>query len=348
MGDRVLDTGQLRLWDADDPTAHFVSATRLTHLIEGLQRTVRLMAAQEQGLTIGKRFNPPTEFKQHFTVMLGVPEAGSYSQSVLVVDSRLEYTLEEEPFFPLQSATRVLAAIASQDYDDVQQALPNPRIRREVLATVKEYVPRDKWSLRVTADNREVDLVASDIGTLEKWLALADTVSEVDVIGELIALKFEQRTITLKYPPTGRHLEASYEIELEEALFAERRGHVQVTGTAILDDEATPIELQDVTAIRMVDLSSFEVTSVHHGDVHLSATPAIVLTPTLSEDLQLFEAQDLTLGLDAYATTRVKLIAAVQEELAFNWGCYALEDPENLSRDALELRDRLRQRFGVV
>lgn len=348
MGDRVLDTGQLRLWDAENPTAHFVSATRLAHLVEGLQRTVRLLAAQEEGLTVGRRFNPPAEFKQHFTVMLGVPEEGSYSQPVLVVDSRAEYTLEEEPFFPLRSATKVLAAIAERDFDTIQQALPNPRIRREVFSTVKEYVPRDKWSLRVTSGSSEVELAASDIGTIEEWLALADTVDEIDVIGELIELKFDKRIITLKYPPTGRHLEASYEIDFEEALFAERRGLVQVTAIAILDDEATPIELQDVTAIRMVDLSPFQVNEVRYGDVHLVANPAVMLTPTLSDDFQLFEAQDPSLGLDAYATTREKLADAVQEELAFNWECYALEDPVNLSRDARDLRERLRGRFGVA
>lgn len=348
MGDRVLDTGHVRLWDADDPTAHFVSATRLARLVDGLQRTIRLLAAQEEGLSVGKRFNPSVEFKQHFTVLLGVPEKGSYSQPVLVVDTRHEYTLEEVPYFPLQTATTVLSAIARKDFDCIQQALPNPRIRREVLETVKEYVPRDKWSLRLASDAQEVDLAAADVSTIEEWLALADIVREIDVIGELIELKFDKRIVTLRYPPTGRHLEASYQIELEEALFAERLGLVQVTGTAILDDEAVPIGLQDVTTIRAVDLSPFEVRLVRYGKVTLTASPAILLTPTLSNDLQLFEAQDDSLGLDAFASTREKLLEAVQEELAFNWDCYALEDPSNLARDARELRERLRQRFEVA
>jgi hypothetical protein len=348
MGSVRLDEGIVRVQGAEG--GHEISAERLAAIVTGIQRTVRLLAAQEEGVPVSRRFKPSRDLRDHYTLVLGVPEAGSYAQPMAVVDTRETATLTDPAgFFPLQAATGVLAAIQRDDRDAVLKAVPHPRIRRSILEGVVDFLPIGEDTLELAAGSLTASLDAMTREMVQHWLSLEGGAVETDIVGELIAIKFETKTITLKFPPTGTHLEAHYDIDLEETLFGERRGMVQVSGTVFLDDEACPIELLEVTAIRLVDLSPIAIRQVRHGGVRLDARVPFEITPTLSEDdHQLFEARDEPLGIDTFASTREKLIEALDEEIAFMWECYALEDPAQLSSGAQALRTRLLAAFQVV
>jgi len=246
-------------------------------------------------------------------------------------------------------STHVLDAISRRDLAAVELAVPQYRIRRTLLETAADFMPVGDWTLEINAGDLCAKVDAMSRATTLEWLSLESPAVDVDVIGELIAIKFESKTITIKFPPTGKHLEADYSLDLEETLFQERRGMVQVSGTAILDDEAQPTELLEVTAIRLVDLGPIEVSAVRHGGIRLVAKTPFVVVPTLSkDDGQLFEGAYDAFGIDAYASTREKLLLAIQEDLAFVWECYALEQPDKLSADAKALRQRLLDSFEAV
>lgn len=343
-----LDEGTVTIRDAQD--GNQVSADTLATVVTGLQRAVLLLAAQEHGLHVSKRFRPSRDLREHYTLRLGVPTEGSYAQPVEVADVRDAATLEDsQGFLPLQAATYVLQTIAQQDLAALEEAVPHFRMRKLLLGIASGFLPSGDWTLKLSSGQLCAEVDAMSRATTLEWLALDNPNVDVDVIGELIAIKFESKTITIKYPPTGKHLEATYDLELEETLFSERRGMVQVSGTATLDDEASPIELTEVNAIRPVDLSPIAVTSVDRGDLHLRAREPLYITPTLSsDDSQLFEATYDHLGIDAFASTREKLVAAIQDEIAFLWECYANEDPSRLASDAQVLRQHLTSAFEVL
>ncbi|MDZ4181026.1 MAG: hypothetical protein U1E29_17635 [Coriobacteriia bacterium] len=347
-----LDSGTLTIRDAQDPERHTVEADVLLQVLKGLQKTVRLLAAQEEGVHVSRVFKPGRDFRDHYTLLLGVPKPGSYDQPLSVVDRRPEVTEpldESAAFYPLRSTLDLYESVARNDLNAAQMAVPNERIRRLALESVREAIPENRWSLELEAGGISALVDAQSRETVDRWLALPMPQDDVRLIAQVVGFDFPKKRVKLTYPPTGHILEAGYEVEVEEELFRERRDMVQVTGVALLDDEANPTELLEVTAISPIDLGPITISTVDCEDLHLVARAPIVLTPALSEgDSQFLVVVDPAIGLDAYARSRDELLPAIQEDLAFVWECYALENPERLTSDAQMLRERLLAAFEVA
>jgi hypothetical protein len=347
-----LDSGEIRLKDSLDETRHAVSADILLGVIKGLQKAVRLLAAQEEGVHVAKRFKPSADLSDHYTLLLGVPGKGSYCQPLEVVDRRPLVTEAMDAgadFFPLQATLGLINAIAHDDLQAAQLAVPDERIRRMAFEAVELIIPRDTWGLELTAGGMAAYVDARSRETVQKWLAMPFPEESVHIVAKVIGFEFEKKRVKLQHPPSGRIFDAPYEINVEESLLRERREMVQISGLAMLDDEAMPTELIEVTAINFIDLSPLTIHRVDVDDVHLVPRTPLSITPTLSEpDFQLFEARSQRIGIDAYSRTRADLLPAVLEEIAFVWECYALEDPANLTSDAQLLRERLLAAFEVA
>ncbi|MDA3936259.1 MAG: hypothetical protein PF636_05250, partial [Actinomycetota bacterium] len=83
-----VDAGEITIRDSTDETRHDIDADVLTRIVQGLQKAVRLLAAQEEGIHVARRFKPSKDLREHYKLRLGVPEKGSYSQPLQVIDRR--------------------------------------------------------------------------------------------------------------------------------------------------------------------------------------------------------------------------------------------------------------------
>lgn len=343
-----IDEAVLRLRDSGD--RHVVTADALSSVVSGIQKMILLLGAQEQGLVLSRRFRPGRDLREHYTLVLGLPEAGSYQVPLAVYDARASVEMDaEDGFLPLHQTMAIMQSIAEGNLAEMEQQVASPRLRRYVLEAAQACLPKSGYSVELTSGDAHAYMNAQSLQTTQTWLSMRDPYVEYHLVGELVAINFLSRTIVVKYQPTGRRLEAAYDLELEEDLFDERRQLIQLSGRVLLDDEAQPTEISDVSAINVVDLSPIEIAEVHVDDVHLRFTNPFVVTPTLSHpDQQYFEVAHDRLGVDVFAHTRDALIGALHEEIVFLWKCYALEDPSVLSEDAAVLRERLLNGLVVI
>lgn len=124
-----------------------------------------------------------------------------------------------------------------------------------------------------------------------------------------------------------------------------RRELFQIKGKFVLEDEGHPKQLSDVGSILPVDLEPAIFPTIDLGEFRYTFEPALAITPELDEETkQYFGAEIPDLGIVACGRTRDELFDDVNAQIAFVWTEYVLAEDATLSDDAIELKNRVRER----
>ncbi len=101
-----------------------------------------------------------------------------------------------------------------------------------------------------------------------------------------------------------------------------------------------PSQVQDVAPVVMHKFTS--------GGVTLDFRQPLSLTPTLEESERYLCLRDKDLGIDVFAMTRERLQANLLEQLDLLWREYATAADDELSAEALSLKQALRSAVAAA
>jgi hypothetical protein len=328
-----------------------VSVDVLVRLLGGFQQVALLFGSYEENYPLQQRFKPTEELRRRYRLRCLPAQPGSYAVPVELVDESTMALLPREHI--MRKVFDFVAATSGGDADRVRSILPDSRYRDRVLRTLKEFAPKkgERWNARFAmSPSDNVSLDGQLTRNIERILATGREEDVVlTVIGELISVQFEEYRITIRYPVTKRELQCTYLPEVEMDLLEKRRGLIQLTGKFTLDDRGYPIRLTEVSDIEPVDLSPLEFESVEcDGDV-LRADPPLRFQPRLDDETQqLYVADDASLDLHAFATTREDLADEITQHIFFAWETYVGAAPERLTQAARRLQQEYSSRFRLV
>ena len=334
---------------SDEQDEHTVPASVLVQILENAQRAFELIGLQVEGREIRLRARVAAATSKRFQLLCQLPKPGSYAMPVIVGGAG--------DLFPPDLANRaygifrgVMESVSARSSASLAVLLPNERIRRRVLESVKGMAPRadSQWQLALH-DDLDVSFATFDVRTIpfvEETLVPVEQREAARVVtGELKSIDFAERKVTIIYPPTNKELACIYDEEVEDMLYERRRDLIQVTGRVLLDDQGDPKQIIDVTDIRDLDLSSLDIHTVRHGAMVLKAVPALSLEPRMDETSQLLCVEHGELALDVFAPTREALLAELSEQIAMLWTEYALALDDTLDAVARKLKYSLLATF---
>lgn len=338
--------------DGGTPDEHAVPAAVLVQILENAQRAFELIGVHVEGRGIKERARVSSATSQRFQLICQVPVSGSYALPVTVggTGELFSTDLANKAFGIFRG---VMEHVSARSTAGLASVLPDDRIRRRVLESVKGMSPRAdaQWKLSLH-DDHDFSFATFDVETIpfvEKTLVPVEQREAARIVtGELKSIDFTERKITIIYPPTSKELACIYEESVEDLLYEKRRDLIQVTGRVLLDEQGTPKQIIDVTDIRDLDLSALVIDTIRHGTLSLKATSALSLEPTLDDTKQLLCIENSELGIDVYAITRETLLAELHEQLAMLWHEYAQAPSEQLDAPARQLKQALLKRFTEV
>ena len=338
--------------ESTDKGAHTVPAAVLVQILENAQRAFELIGVHVEGRGIKERARVPAQISQRYQLICKIPEHGSYALPVTVggMGDLFSPDLTNKAFGIFRG---VLENVSSRSTAGLATTLPDDRILRRVLESVKGMAPRAgaQWKLDLH-DDHDLAFASLDVETIpfvEQTLVPAAQREAARVVtGELKSIDFAERKVTIIYPPNNKELACIYEESVEDLLYEKRRELIQVTGRVLLDEQGSPKQIIDVTDIRDLDLSALVIDTAHHGGLYLKATPALTFEPVLDDSKQLLCIKLGALGLDVYATSRETLLAELHEQLAMLWQEYAQTPDEELDGPALQLKRALLNRLSEV
>ena len=337
--------------DLESPR-HAIPASVLVNILQRAQHAFELIGAQIEGHEIKARARIPAAISERFQLVCEVPEPRSYALPVTVGETNDLFGLEQahRAFDTFQAVTR---AISGGDRSGILSLLPSVSIRRRILESIRNMAPNAeaRWKLELLdeSDKAFAELDSNSIRFLDETLVPAEQREAARVVtGELKSIDFAEHKVTIIYPPTSKELACIYQEDIEDLLYDRRRDLIQVTGRVVLDDNAEPKQIIDVTDIRDLDLSWFVLDTVRIDVLTLKAEPALSLAPTLDETKQLLCVEDSVIGLNAFAATRDLMLVELQEQLSMLWHEYALAPDDELSTEAVTLKRALLARFTEV
>lgn len=339
-----------RIEGSDVPVDNAVPAAVLVQILQSAQRAFELIGVHVEGRSIRARARISLETSQRFQLQCHVPVAGSYVLPV-TVGATGELFQPELADRALQIFRDLMRAVSNKAGDALVQPLPDERIRRRVLESVKGMAPRPGagWILRLH-DNDSAAFATLDKNTvpfLQETLVPADRRQDERVVtGELKNIDFIEHRLTIIYPPTNKELDCLYDEELEDLLYEKRRDLIQVTGRVILDENGQPKQIIDVTDIRDLDLDELVISEVRAGEAVIRARQPVMLEVSLDESRQLLCVEEEGIGVSAFSSTREGLIRELECQLGMLWREYALASDDELDTPAREMKRALLSRFS--
>jgi hypothetical protein len=115
----------------------------------------------------------------------------------------------------------------------------------------------------------------------------------------------------------------------------------QITGQIILDEDDHPKKITEVENIQELDLSPIEIDEILVNRKLLKFKSVNTFIPKLDETQQLLCIQDDNIGIDVCAESHDELYELLLQEIEILWFEYALENDDNLTNTALDLKRKL-------
>lgn len=329
-----------------------VPASILVQILQSAQQAFLLIGVHVEGRSIKARARVSAETSERFQLVCQIPEPGCYAMPVTIGASN-DLTQVETAESALAIFKQLMGRISDRTDAGLAAVLPDERIRRRVLELVKGMAPRAgaKWTLSLhdATDTPFATFNQDTIPFVQQTLVPEEQREASRVVtGELGNINFFERKLTIVYPPTSKELECIYDEALEDLLYEQRRGLIQVTGRVLIGENGEPKQIIDVTDINVVDSTPLVLPKVEHGRLQLVAEPPLTLQPALDDGKQLMCVEDHALGIDTFAQTRERLIAEVSEQLAMLWTEYAYAEDSELDGPARQLKQALLNRFSEV
>ena len=259
----------------ESSTNHTVPASVLVQILQSAQQAFELIGIHVEGRSVKQRARVNAKTSKRFQLVCELPMAGCYAVPVAVGGTG-EMFQREHSESALNIFRKLMRGVSARSAHGWSEILPDERIRRRVLESVKGMAPAAGalWtvSLHDAADEEFARFDAETVRFVQETLVPVEQREASRVVtGELKAIDFVTRSIIIIYPPTSKELICNYDDEIEDLLIEQRRDLVQVTGRVLLDADGQPKQLIDVSDIRVLDLSAFEVTEVSWSDVRIEA-----------------------------------------------------------------------------
>lgn len=335
--------------DGEGP--HVLPVQNLIQALEGLQRTIHLVAMMKEGREVKTRARVTRDIEDRFQLHCEVPKEGSYYQPTFIADRDQSLFSSEETKQVAEITRNLLSSIARGDDQDFKHTVVDSAFRAPIISALGKMFGQGghyRLSVEDKAGNVIVDSVSAT-DTLERirQARLSPDTHSI-VTGFFNKVDFKERKLSLLIPSTGRLISCLYEEDIEPALLENARDLIQVVGTIELDEDGNPQRITDVQEVHPVNVDDIDIIELLPDYLKANELNNLRISVELSEDKQTYFAKLDELGIDQAAYTRSDLVDALEAELDFLWKHVAQEDDENLAPKALLLKAELKRLFKEI
>lgn len=330
-------------------STHVLPARNLVEALEGLQRTIHLVAMMREGKEVRTRARVTRDIEDRFQLHCGTAVQGSYFQPTFVAE-RDQGLFSPDDLVEVAKLTRiVLEVVGHGDEADFKRAVPDSAFRAPILTCLGKMFGGQGAHYRLDVEDRSGRVLTDSVLASEALEHLRQGRIEPDthsiVTGYFNKIDFKERKLSLLIPSTGRLISCIYEEQIEPILLENARDLVQLVGTIELDDDGNPHRIVDVHDVHPVNLDDIDILDLLPEYLKPAELNNLRVVVELSEDKQTYLAHLEDLGIEIAAYTRPDLIDALKAEVEFLWKNIAREEDAALTRKALKLKSDLRRFF---
>ena len=336
----------------DGDGSHVLPVQNLIQALEGLQRTIHLVAMMEEGREVKTRARVTQDIEDRFQLHCEVPKEGSYYQPTFIAERDQSLFSSDETKRVAEITRNLLSSIARGDEQNFKQTVVDSAFRTPIISSLDKMFGGQGGHYRLSVADKSGNVIVNSVtatGTLEqlRQARLSPDTHSI-VTGYFNKVDFKARKLSLLIPNTGRLISCLYEEDIEPALLENARDLIQVVGTIELDEDGNPQRITDVQEVHPVNVDDIDIIELLPDYLKANDLNNLRVSVELSEDEQTYFAKLDVLGIDQAAYTRFDLVDALKAELDFLWKYVAREDDANLAPKALSLKAELKRLFKEV
>lgn len=336
----------------DREGAHVLPAQNLVQALEGLQRTIHLVAMMKVGREVKTRARVTRDIEERFQLNCEVPKEGSYYLPTFIAEKGPSLFSPVEAREVAQITRSLLSSISTEDEQGFKRTVVDSAFRTPIIASLGKMFGGQEGHYRLSVKNKAGDVIVdsvSAVGSLERLRqARLSPGTHSIVTGYFNKVDFKERRLSLLIPSTGHLISCIYEEDIEPALLENARDLIQVVGTIELDDDGNPKRITDVQEVHPVNVDDIDLIDLLPDYLKANELNNLRISVELSEDKQTYFAKLDELGIDQAAYTRSDLVDALEAELDFLWMHVAQEDDEHLAPKAHLLKTKLKRLFKEI
>ena len=331
---------------------HVLPVQNLIQALEGLQRTIHLVAMMKEGREVKTRARVTRDIEDRFQLHCEVPKEGSYYQPTFVVERDQSLFSSDETKQVAEITRNLLSAIARGDEQNFKQTVVDSAFRAPIISSLGKMFGGQGGHYRLSVEDKSGNVIVDSVSATDTLEQLRQARLSPDthsiVTGFFNKVDFKERKLSLLIPSTGRLISCLYEEDIEPALLENARDLIQVVGTIELDEDGNPQRITDVQEVHPVNVDDIDLIELLPDYLKANELNNLRISVALSEDKQTYFAKLDELGIDQAAYTRSDLVDALEAELDFLWKHVAQEDDANLAPKALSLKAELKRLFKEI
>lgn len=336
----------------DGDSSHVLPVQNLIQALEGLQRTIHLVAMMKEGREVRTRARVTRDIEDRFQLHCKIPSEGSYYQPTFIAEKDQNLFSSVEAKEVAEITRSLMGSLASGDEQSFRKTVVDSAFRTPIIASLGKMFGGQGGHYRLSVEDSAGHVIVDSVSataTLERFRqARLSPDTHSIVTGFFNKVDFKERKLSLLIPSTGRLISCLYEEDIEATLLENARDLIQVVGTIELDEEGNPQRITDVQEVHAVNTDDIDVIELLPDYLKANELNNLRITVELSEDKQTYFAKLEELGIDQAAYTRSDLVDALEAELDFLWKNIAQESDGNLTPKALLLKAELKKLFREI
>lgn len=328
---------------------HVLPASNLVQALEGLQRTIHLVAMMKEGREVRKRARVTRDIEDRFQLHCEVAAEGSFYQPTFIAEKDQSLFSPEDVREVAEITKNLLSSIGAGDEQGFKKVVVDSAFRSPILASLGKMFEGQGGHYRLAVEDKSGRVIADSVAASEAISRFKESRLSPDthtiVTGYFNKVDFKEHKLSLLIPSSGRLISCIYDEDIEQALLDNARDLIQVVGTIELDEDGNPQRITDVQEVHPVNTDDIDVIDLLPEYLKAKELNNLRVQVQLSEDKQTYFARLDELGIEQAAYTRSDLVDALQAELEFLWNSIAKEADENLSPKARALKEALQKFF---
>lgn len=336
----------------DGEGTHVLPAQNLVQALEGLQRTIYLVAMMNEGREVKTRARVTRDIEERFQLHCEVPKEGGYYQPTFIAERSDSFFSQGEAREVAQITRSLLGSIATGDEQNFNKAVVDSAFRAPVIASLGKMFSGQGGHYRLSVEDKAGNVIVDSVSAADalerlRQARLSPGTHSI-VTGFFNKVDFKERKLSLLIPSTGRLVSCLYEEDIEPALLENARDLIQVVGTIELDENGSPQRITDVQEVHAVNTDDIDLIELLPDYLKANELNNLMIKVELSEDKQTYFATLEELGIDHAAYTRSDLVEALEGEIDFLWKNVAQEEDGNLAPKARLLKTELKRLFKEI
>ena len=336
--------------DGEGP--HVLPAHNLIQALEGLQRTIYLVAMMKDGREIKTRARVTRDIEERFQLQCEVAKAGSFYQPTFIAERDQSLFSPDEANEVAKITKGLLASISAGDEQSFNKTVVDSAFRTPILSSLGKMFGGQGGHYRLSVEDKAGNVIVDSVSATEaverlRQARLSPGTHSI-VTGYFNKVDFKERKLSLLIPGTGRLISCLYEEDIEPALLENARDLIQVVGTIELDEDGNPQRITDVQEVHPVNTDDIDLIELLPDYLKANELNNLRVKVELSDDKQTYFAKLDELGIDQAAYTRFDLVEALEAELDFLWKNVAREEDDNLAPRARLLKAELKKLFKEI